>query len=246
MKSKWCGVFVGLMLVAAASTVFAQPGRGGFSFGGGGDLLRSDAVIEELELVPEQQEKIQAARDRGRDATRELFSGFREMSDEERQEAFAEIRKIQAKVEDEIKDVMLPQQRERYAQIQFQSQLRRGRGGSLTGRAVVEALDITDEQLEKMRAKEAEVREELTKRIQAAEEDARKELLSVLDPAQRRKYEELTKDTFEFPQRQGFQGGPGGGRQGFQGGNNGGRQGFQGRRGNRGGGNNNRPQRPET
>ena len=221
-----------------AVTAHAQPGRGpgGFGFGGGFDsslfLLRNDDVIKELEIVPEQQEKLQALGEKMRDEMREMFSGMRDLNEDERRERFAELREkmadMQAKMKEDVDDILLPQQKDRLAQIQFQSQMRRGgQTGSLTSDAVVEALDISEEQLEEMRKKQEEVREELTKKIQEATEEARKEILSVLSPAQRKKYEELMGQPFEF-QRQGFGGdrGRGGDR--------------------RRGGGGNRPERPST
>lgn len=237
MKLTWIGLFAVALTVAIGSTAFAQPGRGGF---GGFDsslmLLMNQDVVKELELVPEQQEKLRALGEKARDDMRDMFSGLRDLNEEERRERFAEMREkmaeVQESLKEEVDEILLPQQRDRLAQIHFQSQnRRRGTTGALTSDAVVDALDISEEQLEEMQKKADEVREELEEKIAKAREEAKDDILSVLTPAQRKKYDELMGEPFEFQQR------------GFQG--------FQGRgggdRGNRGGGDREgRRERPET
>ena len=238
MTRFWTCVLATSFLLGIASVASAQPGRGGggFNFDSSLFLLRDEAVIKELEIVPEQQEKLRALGENMRDEMRDMFSGLRDLNEEERRERFAELREKMADAQkdllEDVNDILLPQQRDRLAQIRFQSQMRRGGGGTgnLTGNAVVEALDISEEQLEKMREKEEEVREELTKKIQEAQKEARDEIMSVLTPAQRKKYEELMGQPFEFQNRS------------IGGGN------FQGRRGpgGRPQGGDRRPDRPQT
>ena len=224
MKSFWCSCLALSFVLGIASVASAQPGRGpgGFGFGDSTSfLLRDDAVRKELEIVPGQIEKLEAAEEKMREQMRDMFSGLRDLPEEDRRAKFEELRgkmaDAQEQMRKEIDEILLPQQRDRLAQIRFQSQMRRGGStGSLTGNAVVEALGISEDQLEEMRKKEEEVREELTKKIQEAQEEARNEILSVLTPAQRKKYEELMGQPFEFQERRGFGGGNfrQGGRQG--------------------------------
>lgn len=239
MKAFWCGLLIFSFVLGAVSIASAQPGRGPGGFGGFDStlfLLRDESIRKELEIVPEQQEKLEALGEKMRDEMRDMFSGLRDLPEDERRERFEELREkmadAQEKMQDDVNDILLPQQKDRLAQIRFQSQMRRSGGGTggLTSRAVVEALDISEEQLEQMREKEEEVREELAEKIREATEDARKELLGVLSKEQQKKYEELMGQPFEF-QNRGFGG--------FQG-----RQGRGGR--DRGGNDSGRPQRPQT
>ena len=234
MRKFSLALLVTVTAIGMASVALAQPGRGpgGFGFDSSLLLLMNQDVVKELEIVPEQQEKLRALGEEARNEMRDMFSGLRDLNEEERRERFAELREkmadVQADLKKDVNEILLPQQRDRLEQIQFQSQMRRGSGG-LTSNSAVEALDISEEQLEKMREKQEEVREEGQEKIQEETEEDRNEILSVLSPAQRKKYEELMGEPFEFQQRQGF----GGNR--FQGRGQGGR-----------GGDRNRPNRPST
>jgi len=209
-RNEYCVLLSALLIVTSASSIaYAQPARpgGGGPFNSSLYLLRSESVREELDLVPEQEEKLREIGARMREKMREEFAGLRDLSAEERRERYGEIREkmaeIQEEMQDEVNGILLPQQRDRLAQIRFQMQTRRGGAGGLTSQPVVEALGITDEQLEKVRQKEQEVREELAEKIRQAQQEARSEILSVLTPEQRKKYEELTGEPFEL-RRQAF------------------------------------------
>ncbi len=201
--------------------------------GGGAShwLLRSEQVQKELELVAEQKAKLKAIAEETQAQMRELYSGIRDLKPEERRAKFAELReksKDQAeKAAQQIKEVMLPKQRERFKQIQLQV-----RGvGALDDKEVSESLGITDEQKGKLKSlregihkkrqaafggyrklspeerqkKMAEVR----KQAQKLQEEAVQQALGVLTSEQRESFEKMKGEKFEldrskmYGQRQG-------------------------------------------
>ena len=74
---------------------------------------------------------------------------------------------------------------------------RQGTGGALANEALAEALGITPEQQERLRAKQEEVAKDVQKKIAEIHREAREELLSVLTPTQRKKLEEMLGEPFE-------------------------------------------------
>jgi Spy/CpxP family protein refolding chaperone len=139
------------------------------------------------------------------------------MSEEERQEAFADMRgraeKVVQSAQKDIDAVLLPHQRERLKQLNIQSQLRRqNTSDALTRGALATELNITDEQREKLSQMQEQVAEELRKEMEQLQQEAREKVLSVLTPEQRAKLTQLTGDSFQFspPNFGGFGGGRGG------------------------------------
>jgi Spy/CpxP family protein refolding chaperone len=244
-----------LAVFSSPHFVFAQPGGergfrgGGFGgpgggFGGGGilGLLSREEVQQELQLVDEQQEKVDGIateiRDQMRAEMQEMFSRMRDLSDEERRERFDEIRsrmeKVNADVEKRLKKVLLPHQFDRLKQIDLQVRLQQRGAGALTSGELAETLGLSDEQREKLERRAAEVQQELEQQISQLRIDARNKMLDVLTPEQRAKLESLLGDDLTLTdQGAGF--GGRGGRGGFFGGNRNGNDGEGRRGGNRGG-----------
>jgi len=246
----WCCLFV-FALVLAPAMVLAQPpggpggGPGGPGFfggpGGGGmlGLVTRDEVQEEIQLVDEQREKVRTiveeSGEKMRDEMRTLFEGMRDLSDEERREKFGEIREkmeaMRSEVDGELKKALLPHQFERLKQIEFQARLQQRGEGGMSVSAVADALELTDEQREKLEQRAEEVREELREKVRQAQSEALEKMLDVLTPEQQAKIKELTGDQFTLRDEGRFFGGRGfGGRGGREGGDRGGE-----RRGRRGG-----------
>ncbi len=210
-------VFAALVACAVlliTSVAEAQPGRGGRGFGGGNgyqDLLRNDDIRKELELVDDQIDEIRKATEGRRPDFRELFSGFRELSEEQRSERFAEIREKMAARQKEldktIADVLLPHQSRRLRQIQVQASMRGDAAGSLTRGALAEELKITDEQKEKLAKAREEAEKELREKIEKARKEAEQKILSVLSPGQQAKIKEMVGKPFEFRRQERSRGG---------------------------------------
>jgi Spy/CpxP family protein refolding chaperone len=235
----------------AADSAFGQPGgrggrggRGGFGGGFGGgpggggatQLLQDENVRRELDLVDEQVSKLRDIATKLQEDMQAQFQGFdfgslRDLSEEERNARFAEMRKkgeeVAASAQKEIDGVLLPHQRERLKQLMVQSQMRFGADRALTSGTLAEELGITEEQKETLAKKQEEVQQSLQEKMAKLRQEAQDELLSVLTPTQQAKLKSMVGEPFTFAQPQ-F-GGAGGG--GF----GGGRGGFGGDAGGRGG-----------
>ena len=234
-------------MALSPSLLLAQPGGRGFGgggfFGGGGvlGLVTREEVQQELQLVDEQTEKVQAVSEEAREQIgnemRDMFSQMRDLSDEERRDRFGDIQarmqELNSEMEGKLKKVLLPHQFERLKQIEVQSRIQQRGAEALTSGELAEALDLTDEQQEKLEQRAAEVQQELQEKIAQLQVEARNKMLDVLTPEQRAKLNSLMGDSFALPNAGpgGFQG-RGGGRGGFGFGGRGGDRGDRGRNSN--------------
>jgi Spy/CpxP family protein refolding chaperone len=194
-----------------------------------------DEVQQELQLVDEQREQVltiaEETRDQMRDEMRDLFSQMRDLSDEERRAKFDEIRgrmeAMNAELEGRLKKVLLPHQFERLKQIDVQVRVQQRGASALTSGDVAAALNLTDEQRDKLEQRAEEVQQELRDKFRELQLEARNKMLDVLTPEQRAKLDQLMGDAFELRD-----GDRGFGRGGFFGGRRG-RDGDRRRGGNR-------------
>ena len=207
---------------------------GGGMMGGGGTvgLLAMEAVQKELELVDDQKQKLKALAEEARKEMGELFGGMRDLSPEDRQAKFAELRpKMEAKGEELSKkanEILLPHQQARLKELRVQ----RLGPAALGDPKIQEELKITEEQkgkLQKIREKVDELRRnampkgtnfrdmseddraklrERFEGVRKAGEDAVKEAMGVLTSEQSAAFEKMQGKKFEFPPQQGR--GPGG------------------------------------
>ncbi len=225
------GLSLVLAIVMAVSTANAQPGggRGGQgggrgiqgAFGGGGGglagvLMREDARTE-LELLDSQLEDLKKLGENRGQQMREMFSGLRDLSIEERTKRFQELReKAQAAQQDsekEIAKILLPHQLKRAKQLAFQLQMRGGISRAMMSNQIAEEFGITDSQKEKLREKAQQLEEEIRKKMAQLRLEAQKELLKELTPKQQAQWKEKVGEPFEFQQTQPRSGGgnaPGG------------------------------------
>ena len=230
-----------LMCLFVANDVMAQ--RGGFGGRGNSKLeyLGNKKVQDELGILDEQLEDIEALGSEARDVMRNAFSGMREkfqdLSREERDELMTEIRaKIKEDmkaVEEKVDDILVPHQTERLDQLLLQGQMgRNGVPGALEG--LREKLGISesefDELAEKLKEKEKEVKEKLDEDIKKLRAEAQDEVLSVLPADMQAKIKQMIGESFEFQRDRGGRGG-GRGDRGGRGGDRGGRGGGRGGRG---------------
>ena len=169
-------------------------------------------VREELGIVDEQVEQLRAIGEKMRESMQSQFQGLRDLPDEERRAAFEKIREeMQTRIQDiqkEVDGILLPQQRDRLAQIQFQDQVRRS--GSLNSDTLKEKLGITDEQQERLDKLAEEANKEMEAKIAKARTEAREKVLSGLTPEQQATFKKLFGDEFQRQNRFGGPGGPGG------------------------------------
>jgi hypothetical protein len=192
-------------------------------------LLQIDEVREEIELTEEQVESIKKAADEQR-ANRDRGDrpNFRDMSDEERQKAMAEMRQRAEKEAKEAKaklsEILLPHQTERLDQIVLQMQ----GAMALINDDVAKKVGLSEKDIEnvKQAAEQAQqsMREQMRElfggtdraamfeKMQELRKKSDEDVLAVLSSEQREKFEDLKGEKFELPQGafgRGF-GGPGG------------------------------------
>ena len=217
LKSFRCpsvAAIVALMMFGFVSQADAQRGGGGRGGDRGGrdqsnelSLLANEKVQEELELVDDQIDEIEELSNEMRQSMRDMFSDrrdeMRDASDEERREMWSEMqvemKKQYADLSPKIEAVLLPAQVQRLAEIKMQATVRRS--GGLTsergGQALKDQLGLSDEQLEAMKEKAAEVSKTLEAKIAKLRKQAESQVLSVLDPEQRAKYVELMGESYD-------------------------------------------------
>jgi Spy/CpxP family protein refolding chaperone len=109
---------------------------------------------------------------------------------------------------------------DRLKQIDLQVRMQQRGEGGLSSRTVAEALDLSDEQREKLEQRAEEVRKELQEKVRQAQTEAREKMLDVLTPEQRAKLDEMLGESFQMTEenrsfgRGGFRGRDGRGREG--------------------------------
>lgn len=228
-------------------------GPGGGGFGGGGDsdsaLLRAPEVRKELELMPDQEAALVELEKRGAERPQDGDGGFdprkfdfRNASEEERAEMFTKIqtmRKEQAeKRRAQLEEVLFPEQMERLAQLSLQL-----RGvAALADPEVQQKVGITETQVEKLKEfrteQETKMRESMREVWQSGDREGMREkmkemrdeaeaaVMKQLEPEQRKKFDEMKGEPFDFSQIQrpeGGRGDRGAGGRGGRGGDTGGR-----------------------
>jgi hypothetical protein len=218
--SPFVRTLVVVSLICCSSTLLAQDRRppiGGFGFGAGAlDILRRADVREELEIVEDQIKDLETIGEEMRTRARELFGGLRDLDPEQRREKLREsFRQIAEEAENKVSKVLLPHQMKRMKQLTYQMRFRGGTGRALTDGDLAEELEISEEQREALRKKAEEVEAELRQKVNQLRKEAQDKLLSVLSAEQRKKFEEMIGEPFEFQRTEGPAGGGFGGQGGF-------------------------------
>lgn len=170
-----------------------QRPQGGFG-GGMLFLLTQKSVQDELKLSDEQVKKVKDLQEK----QRESFQGLRDLSQEERQKKMREQGEATQKA---VAEILKPAQLKRGRQIALQQQGARALGNE----EVAKALNITDEQKQKIRDIQTKSREEM--RGLGRDEDARtkrqeltkatnEKVMGVLTSEQKTKLKELQGEPF--------------------------------------------------
>lgn len=262
VKAWLTGIFASAVLFAStAGTVMAQPpgggrggqggpgGRGGMMMMGGGgggvmsmfQLLRNEKVQGEVKITDEEKAALEKAGEKIRELTAPAGGGgaprnFRDMSEEERtkmmEEMQARMKKAGEAAREELESILPPEKVSRLLGIFIQnSQVQQ----VLTNPMVVDELELTDEQKEKVTKTGTELMEEMRSAmgelfgggggdrsaIQAKMDEFRKKgeekYMSILTDDQKKKLEELKGAEFKLSPEElgrgmfgGGRGGPGG------------------------------------
>lgn len=211
--------------VALCSSANAQQGRPGggrpgFGMFGGenasltmmyGFLLNSPTVQKELDLIDDQQAEIKAANEKSRTAMRELFSGMRDLNEEQRRAKMEELgKKMQAQAEEmsaTIKKTLLPAQLKRLREIAIQVAGTR----ALSDKDVQQELKLSADQTTKIKAVGEETqkkvrdlfgggdRQDVRSKMQDLRKDAEKKVMDVLSADQKAAFEKLQGKKVEIP-----------------------------------------------
>ena len=171
-------------------------------FGGMGQqdqfsMLMNERVRNELELADDQWKDIQQLQSDFRDRMREtLRGGFSPDRAQEFKEALTSIR---TEMTGRLNQVLLPHQQNRLEQLQRHMQLKNSEiGEAVFQGSLAEALELTEEQKEKLSERAAEIRTEMQDEIKRIQAEAREKLLKELTPEQREKLEELLGQDFDY------------------------------------------------
>lgn len=202
-------LFVGLANAAQPQAQTTQWARGGYQYYYNPleqsiQWLQNAGIQKEIELVPEQKEKIDKIRKDYYDKTRQLYKDLQGVDPSERYKKLYEKRKqLSQEVEQEVRQVLLKHQVERMRQIMLQMALRQyGSTRALKSDEIAKSLNITKEQQAKLQEAEREARLEMQKKYQEFYKKLREEMLekvlSVLDEKQRAQLKEMTGEEFEW------------------------------------------------
>jgi Spy/CpxP family protein refolding chaperone len=191
-----------LAVAAAATTARAQEQRRGPRGGGFGldllGLLSQKSVQEELKLSEDQAKKVTELAEKQRGASRPSRDASREERQKQREE--------RAKANDKaVAEILKPEQVKRLKQISLQR-----RGARAFGDAeVADALKLTDEQTDKIKAIQEDVgkelgdlrrggdREEARKKAETLRKAAGEKAMNLLTAEQKTKWKELTGEPFK-------------------------------------------------
>ena len=204
---------VAIINLLSIDTAFAQ--RGGRDGGGmmrimGTNnqfgLLSDTKVREELELVDDQIKELDGIQEEAMQVMRDMFSEMQDMPRDQMREGWRGMReKMEEKMkpfEGRVKEVLLPHQHTRLKQLTFQNSSRgQGAGSALQNDDLLEELEVTDEQREKLDEAIKEAHEDLQKKYAKLIKEAEDDVLKVLDSGQRKKYREMVGDPFQFENR---------------------------------------------
>jgi hypothetical protein len=166
--------------------------------------LWREGIQKEIELVPEQKEKIDKIRKDYYAKTQRMYKDLQGVDQAERGKKLYEMRKqLSQEVEREIRKVLLKQQVDRMRQIMLQMALRRyGSTRALNSDEIAKALNITEEQRTKLQEAEQKARQEMQKKYREfynkLQEEMLEKVLSVLDDKQRTQLKEMMGERFEW------------------------------------------------
>jgi len=151
-------------------------------------MLDNEQVKKQLELVDEQEQKLQEIAKKYRDQVREAWAGWNDVPEDKRQAKMAEVReetgKLAEKARKDAEKVLLPHQRDVLKKHVFRSRAQY----SLQNPRVQQDIGLDDAQRKKLR----ELREQLQKRINELNAEMLDKALELLAPEQRKKLEDAS------------------------------------------------------
>ena len=178
-------------------------GQGGFSFNIGGSglsLLNDSSVQKDLQLVDEQLQQIDEINKQFRDKMKEKMDEFRSEDGKfnfNQGEGFGQfISELRQQQENEISNVLLPNQQDRLKQVQRRMKLQQDGSESVLTKHLAEELGITPEQKQRIKDRAKKIQKDLASKIAELKSKAREELFTELSKDQRTKLEQMLGDEF--------------------------------------------------
>lgn len=170
--------------------VFTAPG-GDFFMVPGYATLSQESVQKQVELVPEQKERLREIAKKYLEEMQSLgrrdWSKWADLSAEERQAQMQEMQKkyadAAAAAKKAVEDILLPHQIEKLKQIELRNRL----PGLINVPNILERIGLSDEQKDRLR----KLREEQQRKMTELMQETLDKSLDVLTPEQRKKLEEL-------------------------------------------------------
>jgi Spy/CpxP family protein refolding chaperone len=221
-------VLAGLLALLVATAQAQRPGRFGAGGGlGGGLLLANKSVQEELKITDEQKTKIEEIAKESREKTDAILGKIDLQDKDNLKEAFAKRREAFEQNKDKVNEINQTSekamlailddgQKKRFKQIETQV----GGLASFQKEEVVKALNLTDDQKEKIKVIAEDVGKDIgdlqkeafrdksgeaRKKIASLRKESMEKAVAVLNDDQKAKWKELTGEPFEL--RQQFGGG---------------------------------------
>jgi hypothetical protein len=186
---------------SGGNQLIASSVSGGF-FGGGSPeyLLRMKQIQTELVLEEEQIKKITAAVKDTQARRTEIYKVAADIAPEKRREFYAEMNAVhQELLAEQISQILLPKQKVRLEQIQYQMQMKSGGAYAFQNPKLAAALGMTPEQLKKLQEKNLAANRELALEYQRLRKESQERILGeVLTKDQQKKIEALTGEKFEL------------------------------------------------
>jgi len=186
-------------------------GPGGFTMMGEGadfampapdpwSMLNNPSVQKDLELVGDQLKAVQDLQANFADKMKEQIGDLSKGGINP--DRFKGLGELMAKLREEqraqMEGLLLPHQIDRLKQVALQTHMQQsGTAGALVNEKVAVALEISDEQKDRLKARSKELKEKLEKDIEALKEKAKDDLLLELTPAQRSKLKDLVGDKYK-------------------------------------------------
>lgn len=148
--------------------------------------LGLESTQKELEIVPEQKQKLKAIAEKYQADMQGYWSQMRDLKPEEQQKKFAEWRERSAKQQEQIRkqveEVLLPHQLALLKDLNFRSRAPM----YLSNPRTIEQIGLTNEQKDKLR----KMREELQEKTQKLQKEMFDKSLELLTPEQKKKLQE--------------------------------------------------------
>ncbi|MDG2380448.1 MAG: hypothetical protein P8N76_02135 [Pirellulaceae bacterium] len=196
-------ITIATVAMSVSTAQAQQRGRGGRGMFGSGpaELLQREDVQAELNLTDSQLEELKEYNEERRNSLRERFAGGNfgnfGRDGEDRQATFARMREELQKVRDSDRDKVLEilnsKQKDRFGELEFQFQLRRG---SARDALVAGGVELDDDDREKLEEVRREIEKETNKQIAEIRLGAQRKIMAAV--VSENQIERMMGDAFVF------------------------------------------------